>query len=102
MAASTLQIEREAEVGERVDHVGVDALAADEVGAAGVGVEQHVELVGGAIADADDDVGVHHVVDQRDVLVADALDVVLAEAVLQHRRALERLDGDGRGCRSAP
>ena len=28
------------------------------------------------------------------MLVADALDVVLAEAVLEHRRALERLDGD--------
>jgi hypothetical protein len=36
-------------------------------------------------------------VDQRDVLVADALDVVLAEAVLEHRRALERLDGDDLG-----
>ena len=32
--------------------------------------------------------------DQRDVLVADPLDVVLAEAVAQHRRALDRLDGD--------
>jgi hypothetical protein len=36
-------------------------------------------------------------VDQRDVLVADALDVVLTEAVLQHRRALERLHGDDAG-----
>jgi len=33
-------------------------------------------------------------VDQRDVLVADALDVVLAEAALEERRALEGLDGD--------
>ena len=28
------------------------------------------------------------------MLVADALDVVLAEAVVEHRRALERLDRD--------
>ena len=49
------------------------------------------------IADADDGVGVHDVVDQRHVLVADALDVVLAEAVHQQRRALDRLDrGDPR------
>ena len=31
--------------------------------------------------------------DQRDVLVADPLDVVLTKTVLEHRRALERLDG---------
>ena len=62
--------------------------------AAGRAVEQHVEVVGGTIADRAHDVGVHHVVDQRDVLVADALDVVLTEPVLEHRRALERLDGD--------
>ena len=46
------------------------------------------------VRDGDHDVGGHHVVDERDVLVADALDVVLAEAVLEQRRALERLDGD--------
>ena len=68
--------------------------AVGEVAETVVGVEHHVQLVGGPVADRDDDVGVHHVVDQRDVLVADALDVVLAEAVLQHRRALQRLDGD--------
>ncbi len=73
---------------------GADRLAVGEVGAAGVAVEQHVEVVGGTIADRAHDVGVHHVVDQRDVLVADALDVVLAEPVLEHRRALEGLDGD--------
>ena len=46
-----------------------------------------------AIGYADYEVGVHHVVDERDVLVADALDVVLAVAVAQHRRAFDRLDG---------
>ena len=30
---------------------------------------------------------------QRNVFVADALDVVLAKAVVEHRRAFERLDG---------
>ena len=38
------------------------------------------------------DSGVGDVVDQRDVLVADALDVVLTETVVEHRRAFERLD----------
>ena len=50
--------------------------------------------VGGAIGDRDRDVRVEDVVDQRDVLVADPLDVVLAEAVAEHRRALGRLDRD--------
>ena len=44
--------------------------------------------------DADDEVGVGDVVDQRHVLVADALDVVVAEAVVEHGRALEGLDGN--------
>ena len=74
--------------------VGGDAAAFDEVAAAVIGVEQHVEFVGRLVGDRDDDVGVGDVVDQRDVLVTDALDVVLAEPVLEHRRALERLDGD--------
>ena len=60
-----------------------------------LGAEQHVEPVGRAVGDRERHVGVHHVVDQRDVLVADPLDVVLAEAVAEQGRALERLDGDG-------
>ena len=76
-----------------IDDLGVDPPPLDQVGAAGVGVEQHVELVGGSIAHGDDDVGVHDVVDERHVLVADALDVVLAEAVLEQRRALQGLGG---------
>ena len=59
-----------------------------------VGVEQHVEFVSGAIRNVDHQIGIQHVVDERNVFVADALDVVLAVAVLEHRRALERLDGD--------
>ena len=62
------------------------------MGLARIGVEQGVERVGRTVADRDDVVGVHHVVDQRDVLVADALNVVVTEAVLQHRRTLERFD----------
>src|SRR5258706_11045983 len=56
-------------------------------------VEEEVKRVRTAIRYADDQVGVHHVMDQRDVLVADALDVVLAVAVVQHRRAFDCLDG---------
>ena len=82
---------------ERVDHVGGHALAIGEERPAGVGVEQRVEFVGRLVGDGGDDVGVHHVVDERDVLVADPLDVVLAVAVLEHRRTLECLDGDDAG-----
>ena len=54
-------------------------------------------MVGGPVTDGGDDVGVVDIVDERDVLVAYALDVVLAEAVVEHRRAFERLDGDDPG-----
>ena len=63
---------------------------------AGRRVEQHAERVGRPIGHGGDHVGVHHVVDERDVLVADSLDVVLAEPVLEHRGTLERLHRDGR------
>ena len=59
-----------------------------------IAAEEQVERVARAIRHADHDVGVHDVVDQRDVLVADALDVVLAIAVLEHGRTFQRLDGD--------
>ena len=39
-------------------------------------------------------IGVAHVVDPGDVLVADALDAVVAEAVHEQRRALQRFGGD--------
>ena len=80
-----------------VEQIVAEALRTRQVLAALRRVEEHVELVGGDVADRAHDVGVHHVVDQRDVLVADALDVVLAVAVLEHRRTLERLDGDDLG-----
>ena len=62
-----------------------------------VGVEQHVEFVSGAIRNVDDQVGIHHVVDERNVFVADALDVVLAVTVLEHGRALQRFDSTNCG-----
>ena len=80
--------------GQLLEHGRGHAAPAGEVRAADVGAEQDAEPVGRAVGDRERDVGVHHVVDQRDVLVADPLDVVLAEAVAEHRRALERLDGD--------
>ena len=57
-------------------------------------IEEHVEFVGGTIGDADNNIGVHHVVNQRDVLVTDALDVVFAKTVLEHCRALKCFDGN--------
>ena len=82
----------DAEGAEPGDQSGIDAAPLDEVLAALVGVEERQQRVGRVIADADDDVGVHDVVDQRHVLVADALDVVLAEAVHEQGRAFDRLD----------
>ena len=88
---------REPEVAQRAQHPAGDSRRSARYAEPIVAGEHHLEVVGGSVADRDDDVGVHHVVDQRDVLVADALDVVLAEAVGEHRRALQRLDGHDPG-----
>src|SRR5205823_5240233 len=63
-----------------------------QIVAPGLRAEQQIELVGDAVGDADDDIGVHHVMYQRNMLVADALDVVLAIAIVEHGRTLQRLD----------
>ena len=78
------------------DRLGDPAPGPEELQAL-AGREQHRQLVGGPVGDAGHQVGVQHVVDERDVLVADALDVVRAEAVGQHRRALQGLGGDDLG-----
>ena len=84
----------QSEVGQARDQSGVDAAPLDQVLAPLVGVEQGQQLVGMQVADRGDHVGVHHVVDVGHVLVADALDVVFAEAVVEQRRTLGGLDGD--------
>ena len=53
-------------------------------------VEKAQQTLGILVVDGDGHVSVLHVVDPGDVLVADALDAVAAEAVIQDRRALER------------
>ena len=80
-------------MGEQPHRGGIDAGPVDQLIPARRRVEQNVERVGAHVADRHDVVGVHHVVDQRDVLVAYALDVVLAVAVLQQGGALQRLGG---------
>ena len=57
--------------------------------AAGLLVEEADEAHRQLVVDADRGVGVAEVVDPGDVLVADALDAVVAEAVLEDGRALE-------------
>ncbi len=83
---------RQAEVDERARDCLRQAEAAGKVVTPDLGVEDGVEAVGGLIRDADHEVGVHDVVDQRHVLVADALDVVLAVAVVEQGRALDGFD----------
>ena len=84
---------RDADVVELAHDLRIDLAPPRQVGAPGIAAEEQVERVARVVRHADHDVGVHHVVDQRDVLVADALDVVLAIAVLEHGRTFERLDG---------
>ena len=54
-------------------------------------VEQAQQPLAVLIVDVDDHVGVLHIVDPGNVLVANALDPVAAEAVLQNGGALQRL-----------
>ena len=61
------------------------------VGLALCGVEQAQQTLGILIVDGNGHVGILHVVDPGDVLVADALDAVAAEAVIQNGGALQSL-----------
>src|SRR6266436_3288591 len=77
------------------DHiVSVDFAAPDQVAAPGIAAEQQVEGIARQIRYTDDEVGIHDVVDQRNMLVADTLDVVLAVSIAKHRRAFESLGRD--------
>src|SRR6266542_2331516 len=82
---------RQPERGERLDHVRRHAVPRGQVLPPHRRVQQPVHVVRGHVGDRGHRVGVHHVVDEWDVLVADALDVVLAEPVRQHCRAFQRL-----------
>src|SRR3954469_15840618 len=84
---------RDADIVELADHLGIDLAPSGEIAPAGIAAEEQVEPIARCVRDADHQVGVHDVVDERDVLVPDALDIVLAIAVLEHGRAFERLDG---------
>ena len=67
---------RQAQRIERADECRVDATSLNQIVTANIGVEQQVEAVGRGLGNRRDEVGVHHVVDERHVLVADALDIV--------------------------
>ena len=82
----------QAEAGEAVHQRRGPALARHKIGLALAAVEQQVEGVRALIGDADHQVAVHDVVDERHVLVADALDVVRAVAVVEQGRAFDRFD----------
>ena len=62
-------------------------------------VEEAEELLGIFIIDVDDQVCILYIVDPRNMLVADALDAVRAEAVVEQGRALESFADTDLGCR---
>src|SRR6266853_1187387 len=63
----------DADIVELAHERGVERAAAGEIATADVGAEQLIERIARRVRDADHDIGVHDVVNQRDVLVADAL-----------------------------
>src|SRR5579885_248727 len=72
----------------------IDTAAVREIALTRIAVEQQIERIRAAVRDTDHDVRVQDIVNERDVLVADALDVVLAIAVHEHGRTFHGLHGD--------
>src|SRR5438552_18483101 len=70
-----------ADIVESSHHVRVELAASGQVAAPDIAAEQQIERVAGQIRYADDDVGIHDVVDQGNMLVTDALDIVLAVTI---------------------
>src|SRR5262245_66552554 len=75
---------RDADIVEGTHHIRVDLAPSDEVAASGIAAEQQIERIAGQIGNADDEVGVHDVVDQRNMLVADTLDFVVSITLQRH------------------
>ena len=65
-----------------------------QIEASGRLVEKAGDIDDGIIVDGDNDIGVLDIVDSGHVLIADALDAVSAETVLQQGWALQCLAGD--------
>src|SRR5262249_14583235 len=64
---------------------------------AGVVGKEKMQRIGGGVGYRDHNVCVHDVVNQGIVFAADALDIVLAIAIIEHGRTFERFDSDGLG-----
>ena len=75
-----------------VDNILWNVLALHQVVTTCRSVEQHIEFIGCTVGNCGNDVGVHHVMNERNVLVADSLNVVLAKTVFQHGWALKGFD----------
>src|SRR5260370_20958215 len=75
---------RDADVIEGSHHIRVDLSPPRQIAAPDIASKQEIERIRGQIGHADDQVGVHDVVDEGNVLVADALDIVLAISVPKH------------------
>ena len=56
------------------------------------GIKHQVQAVCCLITDRGHQVSIHHVVDQRNMFVANSLDIVFAVAVVQHGWTFERFD----------
>src|SRR5262249_60037850 len=85
---------RDADIVKGPDRISVDLSPSCQISPPDISPEQHIERISCQIRYAYDNVRVHHVVNERNVLVANALDVVLAVSIAQHGGALERLDSN--------
>src|SRR5262245_53457570 len=72
-----------ADILESAHHGGIDLASPDQITAPGIAAEQQVERIARQVGDTHNNVGVHHIMDEWNMLVADTLDVVLAVAVAQ-------------------
>src|SRR3984893_8331216 len=84
---------RDTDIVERPPGRGAKLAPPGEIPPSDFAAEQLIEAVARRVRYGDDGIGVHDVVDQRNVLVADALDVVRAVPVAQQGGAFERFDG---------
>src|SRR5271166_4344043 len=80
---------RDADIVESTRHFRIDLAPPSQITASDITPEQGIERIAGEIGHADHHVGVHHVVNKRNMLVADALDVMRPVSVAQHGRTLD-------------
>ena len=74
---------------ERIDKFGTCTMSLCQILLTCRRIEQHIEFIGCFVGDPNNNIGIHHIMNKRNVLVTNALNVVFTKTVFQHGGTLK-------------